>query len=275
MNSKYTSIINRLIEEDLPQGDITTDNLINNETIEAVIIARHSGVISGLSLVLELFQSIDENLYVKVINHDGTYVENGDIIAILSGSVKTILRAKDIALSVLTYMSSIASKVYDYRQYINNDKTKLLDTRKTTPSLRVLDKQAVIDGGGINHRFNLSDQAIITQDHMQYFDTVEDAVNTLRTTIDQNVILEVEVATYEQYLQALNTSCDMIMLSQMDVELIRKCVSNNHSNKVIEVRIESGRELARECSDLGVSFLSIEDLTSIESKFHIEIKLNK
>ncbi|QMS85896.1 hypothetical protein [Candidatus Xianfuyuplasma coldseepsis] len=274
MNNKIQSFLERVIGEDLGQGDITTDHVLESEMCEAIIIAHETGVVSGIDIVQQLYDMLDQSIYIKVLNPDGSFVENGDIIAILSGSLKSILHGKTIALNILRHMGGIASVVSKYVQLIEHTDAKILDTRQTTPGIRHLERQAVIDGGGINHAVNLHDIAVITQDHSVSNRTIIDMVNQIKNQIDHNVIIEVQVTSIASFVEAQQSACDMIMLYHMTLEDMKVCIENNTQNKVLEARINYDKDTLITLGEWGVHFISIDQFIASSNGLDIEIKIN-
>lgn len=274
MNSVIDKIIVEALKEDIPTIDVTTDNLFTDEQSEGVFIAKENGVLSGVSVMKRVFDIIDDSVLIKVINNDGTYVETGDIIAIISGKTSSILKGERVALNLMQRMSGVASLTRKFVEQINNDKTKILDTRKTTPNLRILEKMAVVHGGGINHRMNLSDQVMIKDNHIKAAGSISKAVEIIKSKVDHDIRIEVEVENYEQFLEAINTDCDIIMLDNMSNELMRKCVINN-DDKLLEASGNMTLDRIKSVSETEVDFISVGALTHSYSSMDISLKFSK
>lgn len=274
MSKEIDTIILNALAEDIPTIDITTDNLFTDEISEGIFLAKEDGVLSGVKVMQRVFQLVDETVYIKVINTDGTKVEKGDLIAIISGKARSILKGERIALNLMQRMSGIATTTKRYVEKITNNKTKILDTRKTTPNLRILEKMAVVDGGGINHRFSLSDQVMIKDNHIKAAGSITKAVEIIKSKVDHNIRVEVEVETYEQFLEALQTECDIIMLDNMDNELTRKCVLAN-TGKLLEASGNMTLDRIHSVSETGVDFISVGALTHSVKSMDISLKFNK
>ena len=197
MNEQIDKIIYDALEEDIPTIDVTTDNLFRNELSEGVFIAKEDGILSGVKVMQRVFEILDDEIYIKVINGDGVFVEKGDIIAIITGHTKSILKGERIALNLMQRMSGVATLTRKFVNEISNDTTKILDTRKTTPNLRVLEKMAVVHGGGVNHRFSLSDQVMLKDNHIKTAGSITKAVNIVKSKVDHNIKIEVEVETFK------------------------------------------------------------------------------
>jgi len=275
MDERIDKIILNALEEDIPSIDITTDNLFTDEISEGYFIAKEEGVLSGVSVMKRVFELVDDSIYLKILNGDGASVEVGDIIAIISGKSKSILKGERVSLNIMQRMSGIATKTNLFVNEIDNDITKILDTRKTTPNMRVLEKQAVVDGGGINHRFSLSDQVMIKDNHIKAAKTITNAVRIIKEKVNPNIKIEVEVETYDQFLEALSTDCDIIMLDNMDLELTKKCVNTNSGRKKLEASGNMTIDRIKAVSDTLVDFISVGALTHSVNSLDISLKFNK
>lgn len=274
MNKKIDKIIYNALEEDIPTIDVTTDNLFSNEFSEGVFIAKEDGVLSGIKVLKRVFEILDDEIYIKVINGDGICVEKGDIIAIITGHTKSILKGERVALNLVQRMSGVATLTKKFVDEITNGHTKILDTRKTTPNLRILEKQAVLDGGGINHRMSLSDQVMLKDNHIKTAGSITKAVEIVKSKIDQSIKIEVEVETFSQFLEATKTCCDIIMLDNMSNDLMRKCVEHN-TNKLLEASGNMTVDRIKSVSETGVDFISVGALTHSYTALDISLKFNK
>ena len=273
MNDKIDRIIISALEEDIPTIDVTTDNLFTDQVSEGVFIAKEDGVLSGINVMKRTFEIADSSIYLKVINSDGTFVEKGDVIAIISGKSKSILKAERVALNLLQRMSGVATLTRKFVEQVTNEHTKILDTRKTTPNLRILEKQAVVHGGGINHRMSLSDQVMIKDNHIKAAGSIKNAVEIVKFKIDQSIKIEVEVESFDQFCEALNTECDIIMLDNMSNDLMRKCVEYNNG-KLLEASGNMTLDRISSVSETGVDFISVGALTHSYTSLDISLKFN-
>jgi nicotinate-nucleotide pyrophosphorylase (carboxylating) len=274
MNNEINTIIHNALKEDIPTIDVTTDNLFTDEVSEGTFIAKESGVLSGVKIMKRVFEIVDPDIYIKVINTDGMYVEKGDVIAIISGKSRSILKGERIALNLMQRMSGVATLTRQFVDKIKNGHTKILDTRKTTPNLRIIEKMAVLDGGGINHRFSLSDQVMIKDNHIKAAGSITKAVEIIKSKIDHKIKIEVEVETFEQFLEAIETECDIIMLDNMDNDLTRKCVEANNG-KLLEASGNMVLDRIYSVSETGVDFISVGALTHSYKALDISLKFNK
>lgn len=273
MNKIIDKIILDALKEDIPTIDVTTDNLFQDQMSEGMFFAKENGVLSGVDVMKRVFELVDDTIYLKIINGDGTFVEKGDLIAVISGKARSILKGERVALNLMQRMSGVATLTKKFVDCVNNTHTKILDTRKTTPNLRVLEKQAVVHGGGINHRMSLSDQVMIKDNHIKAAGSITDAVRIVKEKIDHNIKIEVEVETYDQFLEAIQTECDIIMLDNMSNELMRKCVLNN-TNKLLEASGNMTLDRISSVSDTGVDFISVGALTHSYTSLDISLKFS-
>ena len=274
MNKTIDNIILNALKEDIPTIDVTTDNLFSSEVSEGVFIAKEPGIISGVEVMRRVFNLVDKEVYFKVINGDGFKVDNGDVIAIISGKSSSILKGERVALNLFQRMCGVATLTSAFVKEVGNLNTKILDTRKTTPNLRILEKMAVVHGGGINHRYSLSDQVMIKDNHIKAAGSITKAVEIIKSKIDQSVKIEVEVEEYSQFLEALDTDCDIIMLDNMSNDLMKKCVINNNG-KLLEASGNMVVDRIKGVAETGVDFISVGALTHSYKAMDISLKFNK
>ena len=265
-------IITDALNEDMPNGDITTDNLIpKNHQSKAMLIAKEDGVISGLMIVERVFKLVGGNVNIIFNKFDGDLVKTYDVIATISGDTKTILKGERVALNLLQRMSGIATITNKFVNEVEAN-TKILDTRKTTPNLRYLEKLAVKHGGGVNHRYSLSDMVMIKDNHIDACGSITKAVETIRPKV--NCKIEVEVETLEQFKEALNTQCDIIMLDNMSLDLMQECVKLNNHKKKLEASGNMSLSRVKEVSHIGVDFISVGALTHSVKALDISLKFH-
>lgn len=273
MDKRIDQIIIDALKEDIPTIDVTTDNLFKDEESEGLFIAKEDGVLSGVQIMKRVFEIVDPTVYLKIINTDGSYVEKGDLVAIISGKSRSILKGERVALNLMQRMSGVATLTRRFVDQVKNNHTKILDTRKTTPNLRVIEKMAVVHGGGINHRFSLSDQVMIKDNHIKAAGSITNAVKIVKSKIDQSIRIEVEVETYNQFLEAIETECDIIMLDNMDNDLMKKCVQNN-KGKLLEASGNMTVDRIESVANTGVDFISVGALTHSYTSLDISLKFN-
>ena len=265
-------IITDALNEDMPNGDVTTDNLIpKSHQSKAMLIAKEDGVISGLMIVERVFKLVGGNVNIIFNKFDGDLVKTYDVIATISGDTKTILKGERVALNLLQRMSGIATITNKFVNEVEVN-TKILDTRKTTPNLRYLEKLAVKHGGGVNHRYSLSDMVMIKDNHIDACGSITKAVETIRPKV--NCKIEVEVETLEQFKEALNTQCDIIMLDNMSLDLMQECVKLNNHKKKLEASGNMILSRVKEVSHIGVDFISVGALTHSVKALDISLKFH-
>ena len=272
MNEYITKIVKEALNEDIPRIDVSSEFLFSNQTSTGSFIAKEAGVISGLSVCQEVFMQIDKDIVFKPLVEDGTFVKKGEIIATVDGLTKSILKAERVALNFLQRMSGIATMTSMFVQEVSGFKTKILDTRKTTPLLRVLEKQAVLDGGGTNHRMNLSDMVMLKDNHLKAAESIVEAVKKVRNAIGKTLKIEVEVETIEQFEEALKSDCDIIMLDNMSNGLMKQCVEMNKTRKKIEASGNMSLNRVRSVAETGVDFISVGALTHSVKALDISLK---
>ena len=270
---KVDKIIKDALNEDMPEGDITTENLIpDNHKSKAYFIAKEDGIVSGLEIVNRVFELVGGKFNIKFFKKDGSKVANKEVIAEITGDTKTILKGERVALNLMQRMSGIATET---NKYVNElvGSTKLLDTRKTMPNLRYLDKLAVAHGGGTNHRYSLSDMVMLKDNHIEACGGITEAVSQIKPKV--NVKIEVEVETLEQFKEALNTECDIIMLDNMTLELMSECVKLNNHKKQLEASGNMTLNRIKEVSKTGVDFISVGAITHSVKALDISLKFHK
>jgi len=261
-------LIDSALKEDLGiRGDVTTDAIFaDNDQAEAVIRSKCNGVISGLYLIKPLFTKLDKTIDVKINAADGDKMQPGTILCTLKGSVKTILAGERLALNFLQRLSGVATMTAKYTDAIAHTHTRLLDTRKTTPMLRYLEKLAVVHGGGCNHRFGLFDMILIKDTHVKRAGGVG---NALKKAIafrgnDTGLKIEAEVQSVAELEEALVFTPDRIMLDNMSITDMKRCVEIvKQSGKKVELEASGNITVATIASvaETGVDFISCGAIT--------------
>lgn len=266
-------IIKRAFEEDMNNGDVTTDNLIDkNQKSEAVFVAKERGVIAGIDISKRTFEIMDASIEFKKIKEDGDLVDVGDKIAVVIGSTRAILKAERTALNLLQRMSGIATMTKEYANEIKDFNTFVVDTRKTTPGLRIIEKYAVKVGGGRNHRFNLSDAVMIKDNHIKAAGGIKKAVEKIRKEIPHTTKIEVEVESIENLKEALDVKTDIIMLDNMSNELMKEAVKINKGRAILEASGNMTKERLKEVAETGVDVISVGALTHSVRAMDISLK---
>ena len=276
MDKKIIELIKQALIEDGYDNDVTTFNLINKDMmLSGSFIVKATGVVSGIDVAKEVFRQINPKIKMEILKDNGTFVNRGDVIASIEGPMRDILRGERVALNFLQRMSGIAATTAKFVQELAGTECKILDTRKTTPLLRVLERQAVRDGGGMNHRYNLSDQVLIKDNHIAAIGSIEKAVEMVRKSVGKTMKIEVEVETKEEFLEALGTSADIIMLDNMNNELMKELVEINNHSKKIEASGNMELKRVRSVAHLGVDYISVGALTHSYKSLDISLKFYK
>lgn len=276
MDKKAIELIKEALIEDGVDNDITTLNLVSKDKmLTGSFIVKATGVVSGIDVAKEVFKQINPRIKMEILKSNGTFVNRGDVIATIEGPMRDILRGERVALNFLQRMSGIAATTAKFVQELAGTNCKILDTRKTAPLLRVFERQAVRDGGGENHRFNLSDRVLIKDNHIAASGSIQDAVSILRKAVGRGMIIEVEVETLDEFMEALNTSADVIMLDNMSNEVMKKCVELNEGKKKLEASGNMELKKVRSVALLGVDYISVGSLTHSYKALDISLKFRK
>lgn len=266
-------IIQRALAEDIGTGDITTLSIIpRGRQIMGKFITKEDGVVCGLSVVERVFKTMDSAIQVKSLVPEGSFVSRGDIIVEVEGSAMGILTGERVALNFIQRLSGIATKTAQFVKRVQGTKAKIVDTRKTTPGLRVLEKYAVKVGGGCNHRFNLSDGILIKDNHILAAGGIQNAIAVARKNAPHTLKIEVEIENMEQMKQALQAGVDIIMLDNMDAKTMRKAVEHINGRTLIEASGNIGEKNVLEIAKTGVDFISIGALTHTVKAMDISLK---
>jgi len=261
------------LQEDIGTGDITTSSCVAPDEISiGYLTAKESGVICGLDVALRVFELLDSSVMFTPKVRDGFYAKSGDIIAEIEGPSRSILTGERTALNLMQHMSGVATKTAAAVKEVSGTKTKIIDTRKTTPGLRILDKYAVRCGGGSNHRFNLSDGVLIKDNHIKAAGSITKAVRLARNTAPQTLKIEVETESIEQVKEALSAGADIIMLDNMSVEMMAEAVRFLDGRALTEASGNMGDKELRTIAKTGVDFISIGALTHSVKALDISLK---
>ena len=279
----YTDdIIRRALEEDINYIDLATDYLLDDEDMSsASFIAKAEGVLCGIDIALRVFTLIDSDVKTEIKIKDGGKVNKGDVIATVSGRTKSILKGERTSLNILQHMSGIASETAKYVACCEGTKCSVAETRKTLPGLRSLEKYAVTVGGGKNHRFNLSDGAMLKDNHIDAYGSLTNAVAALRAKIGHMVKIEVEVRNQDELREALNCAADVIMLDNMTPAQMTDCVkivdevTAGKFRPVIEASGNITLDNAAEIAKTGVDLFSVGALTHSVKAFDISLRIIK
>lgn len=267
-------IIKRALEEDINYIDVTTDYLVADGAMsDTVFVSKDEGVLAGIDMAARVFQLIDPEVKVALHIHDGAPVKNGDIIAEISGRTKSLLKGERTALNLVQHLSGIATATNRCVKLLEGTNASVTDTRKTLPGLRALQKYAVVAGGGKNHRFNLSDGAMLKDNHIDAYGSLTNAVNVLRSRIGHMVKIEVETRTLEELAEALAVGADVIMLDNMDIPTMKKAVEITAGRAKLEASGNITLENIRAVAETGVDIISLGALTHSVKCFDISMKM--
>ena len=267
-------VIKRAISEDINYIDVATDYLLDeNEKNKAKFIAKADGVLCGIEVAMRVFSLLDEEFTYTLYQKDGENVKKGDIIAEIEGKTIYLLKGERTALNLLQHMSGIATLTNECVKQIEGTEATIADTRKTLPGLRSLQKYAVTCGGGKNHRYNLSDCAMLKDNHIDAKGGITPAVKALREKIGHTVKIEVETRTLEEVKEALSAGADIIMLDNMDNETMAEAVKIVNKKALLEASGNLTPERLRSVALLGVDILSIGALTHSVTAFDISMRM--
>ncbi|MBQ9111905.1 MAG: carboxylating nicotinate-nucleotide diphosphorylase [Oscillospiraceae bacterium] len=276
LQSYIDSIINTALEEDIHYVDVTTDYLLpDGHTSSAYYIAKAEGVVCGLDIAKRVFELVGGGVVFDAKMKDGDKVKKGDIIAEMSGDTKTLLKGERTALNILQHMSGIATATNHCVELVKGTNAKITDTRKTLPGLRRLQKYAVIVGGGRNHRYNLSEGAMLKDNHIDVYGGIVPAVTALREKIGHMTKIEVEVRDLDELQQALSVGCELIMLDNMSCEDMTKAVEITAGRALLEASGNVTEENIAEIAKTGVNIISLGALTHSVQCFDISMRFNK
>ena len=266
---QYENLINKLldlgIEEDINTGDITTESIIpESMNAAATMTAKQDGVISGLEIVKMVYDRFQSDVVFTPYFKDGDAVKKGDVILKVEATYPTLLRGERLSLNIFQRMCGIATETAKYVKELADTHTELLDTRKTAPGLRVLDKLAVKHGGGTNHRMGLYDMAMIKDNHIKMAGGIAKAVEQVRARIAEGIKIEVETTNLDEVHQAIEAGADIIMLDNMDNNTMTEAVSIiKAANKGIKTEASGNMNIPRlkEVAATGVDYISVGALT--------------
>ena len=266
------NIIKNALLEDIPNGDISTDCIIDKEnrcTVE--LLCKEDGIIAGLEVFKRVFEILGD-VEVKLYKKDGQRVCVKEKVGELTGSTRNVLMGERTALNILQRMSGIATLTNKFVNEINHTKAKLLDTRKTTPNLRILEKYSVKVGGGCNHRFNLSDGVMLKDNHISAAGGIKNAVRMAKENSSFVRKIEVETENIEMVKEALEAGADIIMLDNMDIETAKKAVMMIGDKALIEFSGNVELDNIKSIAEIGVDYISVGALTHSSKILDLSMK---
>ena len=276
INSIYVdNIIKTALLEDINYLDVTTDYLIPDDQVNtARFLAKDNGVLCGIDVALRVFRILQpEGFEATVYKHDGDVLEKGDIIAEIKGKTRTLLKGERTALNLIQHMSGVATATSRAVKIIEGTNASVADTRKTLPGLRPLQKYAVTVGGGKNHRYNLSDAAMLKDNHVDAGGGIANAVAKLRKKLGHMTKIELEVRNLDELGQALEAGVDVIMLDNMSVEQMREAVEITGGRALLEASGGITDETLRAIAETGVDIISMGAITHSVKAFDISLKI--
>ena len=276
MQFQIDDIIKAALLEDINYVDVTTDYLVDEDAVStAKYVAKDEGVLCGIDVAMRVFQLLDENVKTEILIHDGEKVQKGDIIAKITGSTRALLKGERTALNLVQHMSGIATATNKCVELVKGTKASIADTRKTLPGLRVIQKYAVTVGGGRNHRYNLSDCAMLKDTHLDAYGSMTGAVKALRERMGHTVKIEVEVSNLEQLNEALELGVEIIMLDNMSNADMAEAVKITNGRALLEASGNVTAETIRDIAETGVDIISLGALTHSVKAFDISMKIEK
>ncbi len=265
-------IIKEALIEDIPVEDISTNSVISEDSRSSIdLICKEEGIIAGLKVFERVFKILGD-VQVTFFKNDGDKVYPKDKIALLKGNTRNILKGERVALNLLQRMSGIATLTNKYVKEIENTNAKLLDTRKTTPNLKILEKYAVKVGGGHNHRFNLSDGVMLKDNHISAAGGIKNAVKLCRENSSFVRKIEVETENLEMVKEAVEAKADIIMLDNMDLDMAKEAIKMIQNNATIEFSGNVKLENIKSIAEIGVDFISVGALTHSVKNLDLSMK---
>ncbi len=271
--------IKNALEEDIQGGDHSTLSTIPKDLEQkAQLLVKENCILAGVELAEIIFKTFDKNLNVEIFIKDGETAQKGDVAFIVTGKARSILSTERLVLNCMQRMSGIATMTHDWDSRLVGTKTKLLDTRKTTPNFRVCEKWAVAIGGGTNHRYGLYDMIMLKDNHIDYNGSITNAVKMAKDYVKKNKLklkIEVETRNLEEVEEAVKSGADRIMFDNMDVETMAKAVKI--VNKKAETEASGGitREVLNSVAKTGVDFISAGAITHSSSNIDLSLKALK
>ena len=269
-------LIKNAITEDINYIDVATDYLLYEGAVsEAYFVAKADGVLCGAEIAMRVFQLLDDQFSYTLYKKDGDEVKNGDLIAEFKGRTVKLLKGERTALNLIQHMSGIATLTNECVKQTEGTRATIADTRKTLPGLRSLQKYAVTCGGGRNHRYNLSDCAMLKDNHIDAKGGITAAVMALREKIGHTVKIEVETRTLAEVEEAVSVGADIIMLDNMDNDTMKQAVELVDGKALLEASGNLTKERIKSVAELGVDILTIGALTHSVTAFDISMKMKK
>ena len=279
MNNQITMTLNvdplliQALQEDITSEDITTNSVMRApQAGEVQLICKQDGIIAGLQIFERVFQLLDDTVTVEFFCEDGDAVKSGQLMAVVLGDIRALLSGERVALNYLQRMSGIATYTHSIAKLLEGSKTKLLDTRKTTPNMRIFEKYAVKVGGGYNHRYNLSDGILLKDNHIGAAGSVTKAVQMAKEYAPFVRKIEIEVENLDMVKEAVEAGADIIMLDNMSPEMMKEAISLIDGRAETECSGNVTRENVERLLELGVDYISSGALTHSAPILDISLK---
>ena len=267
------NLLLQALREDISDEDVTTNSVMRTyKKGEAQLICKEDGIIAGMDIFQRVFELLEPEIQVEKYVSDGAEVKKGDILAVVRGDIRVILSGERTALNYLQRMSGIATYTHSVAKLLEGSHTKLLDTRKTTPNMRIFEKYAVRVGGGHNHRYNLSDGVLIKDNHIGAAGGVRQAVEMAREYAPFVRKIEIEVENLDMFKEALEAGADIIMLDNMSVETMKEAVTMAKGRAETECSGNITRENIEQIKDIGVDYVSSVALTHSAPILDVSLK---
>ncbi len=276
MQFQIDDMIKSALAEDINYIDVTTDYLVDEDKVDtAQYVAKAEGVLCGIEIALRVFTLLDPTATFEVLIRDGEQVKKGDIIARITAHTRALLKGERTALNILQHMSGIATATNKCVKLVEGTNATVADTRKTLPGLRIFQKYAVTVGGGRNHRYNLSDCAMLKDTHLDAYGSITGAVNALREKMGHTVKIEVEVGDLDSLREALEVGCEIIMLDNMSCEQMAEAVKITAGRAKLEASGNVTEQTIEGIAKTGVDIISLGALTHSVQAFDISMKIVK
>jgi nicotinate-nucleotide pyrophosphorylase (carboxylating) len=278
MNAQIQLLIALALAEDIGTGDLTAESVVpESATASGVMLLKQDGVISGLETIPAIFRAVDTEIVWQASVKDGDRLTTGTIVGEVSGPARSILTGERTALNFIQRLCGVATMTASYVREIEGTSARIVDTRKTTPGMRILEKQAVVDGGGSNHRIGLFDGVLIKDNHIAAMggdSAIGDIIRQARRAVPHTVRIEIEVATLPQLGKALDAGADIIMLDNMSVAMMREAVAITAGRALLEASGGVNLSTVRAIAETGVDLISIGALTHSAPSLDISLDLN-
>ena len=276
MQFQIDDMIKAALAEDINYIDVTTDYLIDEDKIStAQYVAKADGILCGIDIALRVFTILDPFASFEILIHDSQQVKHGDIIAKITAHTRALLKGERTALNILQHMSGISTATARCVKLCEGTSASVADTRKTLPGLRIFQKYAVTVGGGKNHRYNLSDCAMLKDTHLDAYGSITAAVKALREKMGHTVKIEVEVSNLDELSEALDSGCEIIMLDNMSCEQMSEAVKITNGRAALEASGNVTEQSIAQIAATGVDIISLGALTHSVKAFDISMKMVK